>query len=55
MNSFRIFYSDGNTNVTSFNGTLADAIAYFVGQTFWYWRGDNMPEGWRVGTRVIQL
>ena len=39
MKSYRITFSDGNTFVTGFNGTLTDAVAYYVGQVFWFENG----------------
>ena len=34
MNTFKVYFSDGDTVVTGFNGSLVDAIAYYVGQWF---------------------
>ena len=34
MIDIRVTFKDGNTITTGFNGTLADAIAYYLGKFF---------------------
>jgi hypothetical protein len=44
MNTIRIDYEDGNHVVTDFNGTLAEAEAYYVGQKFQFGDTEDCPE-----------
>lgn len=41
MNAYKVTFADGNTLTTSMNATLAEARAYYVGQSFLF--GD--PDG----------
>jgi hypothetical protein len=34
MNTFKVICDTGNSWITGFNGTLSDAIAYFIGTPF---------------------
>ena len=34
MNDFKIYFDNGQTLKTGFNGSLADAQAYYVGRVF---------------------
>jgi len=54
MNTFRILFSDGNTIVTGFNGSFANAHAYYVGQSFSFMRADE-SEFSAVGVSITQL
>ena len=50
MNTFKIHFADGNTLVTSFNGTLFSAATYYLGQYFNVGQGemDNLVKCIRV-------
>lgn len=34
MNTYKIYYADGNTVITGFNGDLKDAQLYYLGNYF---------------------
>ena len=43
MNTFRITFEDGNTITTGFNGSLSDALAYYIGKAFNFGDTDSHP------------
>ena len=47
MNFFSVFLSDGDSYQTGFNGTLAEARAYFLGQP-------NIIENFETGAETVR-
>lgn len=43
MNAYRITFKDGNTIETEMNATLAEAIAYYIGQSFQFGDTNECP------------
>lgn len=56
MNVFKVIFEDGDWLTTGFNGTLADAEKYYLGQTF-NLGGVNNPSKDRLvkGVKVEQI
>lgn len=54
MNTFLILFSDGNTVTTGFNGSYAEAYAYYINQSFSFMRADE-SEFAAIGVSVTQL
>jgi hypothetical protein len=50
MNSFKLTYSDGSSQVSSFNGDIRDAKDYWLGR--WFNVGDN---DWGESDIMIQV
>jgi hypothetical protein len=55
MNSFRVQFEDGNTMYTGFNGTLADAQAYYLGQYFNFGDTDLCPKDRMVKAVLVEV
>lgn len=43
MRSFKVFFVNGDSFVTGFNGTLQDARSYYVGKSFQFGDSDECP------------
>ena len=49
MNTFKVFFSNGDSLITGFNGTLKDAEKYYVGKYFNFGiENDIMTKGIKV-------
>ena len=54
MRTFRVTFADGNTITTGFNGTLADALAYYIGKSFNFGDTDSCPKDRMVKAIYVQ-
>jgi len=53
MNYYKVTFEDGNTINTGFNGSLADAQSYYVGQKFQF--GDTEERPFDVMVKAIKV